>query len=84
MDDDEPTPDRGIGLTAQAAGLDPNAFPHPTVVLRPRRRIPWGLLVAVALVVVLVAGVVVVISGRKSTDHNRREGPGVPGRLVGR
>ncbi len=73
MGDDEPTPDRGIGLTTQAAGLDPNAFPHTTAIMRPRRRIPWLAMLAGALVVVLVAGVVVVVSGRKSPDRNRQK-----------
>ncbi len=76
MSDDEPSVDRGIGLTARSAGLDPNAFPHTAAILRPRRRIPWRVVmtvVVVGLVVVLVAGVVVVMTGRRSTDHNRQK-----------
>ena len=72
MNEDEPTPDRGIGLTAAAAGLDPNAFPRTNAILRPRRRFPLGIVVGMALVVVLVAGVAVVLTGRTSPNRDRQ------------
>ena len=72
-DDEEARTERGIGLSAQSAGLDPQAFPHTNVVLEPRRHFPIGVAVAVALVVVLVAGVVVVVSGRHSPDRTRQK-----------
>jgi cell division protein FtsI/penicillin-binding protein 2 len=68
---EQPPADRGIGLTAASIGLDPNAYPRHSSVLKARRRVPWAAILGVVLVAILVAGAVVFVAGRKSPDRNR-------------